>query len=226
MKTFLFAMTALTAVAGATSASAATTITASGRGWYNQSGGNNGISATNNYAAGNCGAGDCNVGEFRNFFTFNLPTFTGTVSSATLILDAANLLLQQNSSAVYTITSTSGFSFGQLGTGTVFSSGSLTGTQSNQLVSFQFNAAGLAALQSGQSITLSGRVTSPTTFSASAPDQLLFGSSQSRSASLQFDTVAAAVPEPATWALMILGMGAVGFAMRRRKNVNMTVRFA
>ncbi|MBI0474427.1 PEP-CTERM sorting domain-containing protein [Sphingomonas sp. MA1305] len=36
----------------------------------------------------------------------------------------------------------------------------------------------------------------------------------------------AAVPEPATWALMILGMSAVGFAMRRRKNVNMTVRFA
>ncbi|WP_238941225.1 PEPxxWA-CTERM sorting domain-containing protein [Sphingomonas beigongshangi] len=27
----------------------------------------------------------------------------------------------------------------------------------------------------------------------------------------------AAVPEPATWAMMILGMGAVGFAMRRRK---------
>ncbi|WP_203311571.1 PEPxxWA-CTERM sorting domain-containing protein [Sphingomonas beigongshangi] len=33
----------------------------------------------------------------------------------------------------------------------------------------------------------------------------------------------AAVPEPATWALMILGMGAVGFAMRRRKQ---TVRVA
>lgn len=40
--------------------------------------------------------------------------------------------------------------------------------------------------------------------------------------------VAGAVPEPATWALMILGMGAVGFAMRRRKNANanVTVRFA
>lgn len=38
----------------------------------------------------------------------------------------------------------------------------------------------------------------------------------------------AAVPEPATWALMILGMGAVGFAMRRRNNsaTNVTVRFA
>ncbi|WP_203310514.1 PEPxxWA-CTERM sorting domain-containing protein [Sphingomonas beigongshangi] len=40
--------------------------------------------------------------------------------------------------------------------------------------------------------------------------------------------VAGAVPEPATWALMILGMGAIGFAMRRRAraNTNVTVHFA
>lgn len=37
----------------------------------------------------------------------------------------------------------------------------------------------------------------------------------------------AAVPEPATWAMMILGMGAVGFAMRRhRKNVTTTVAYS
>lgn len=37
-----------------------------------------------------------------------------------------------------------------------------------------------------------------------------------------------AVPEPATWAMMILGMGAVGFAMRRSRTskVRTTVRFA
>jgi hypothetical protein len=29
----------------------------------------------------------------------------------------------------------------------------------------------------------------------------------------------AAVPEPATWALMLLGLGAVGWQLRRRKNV-------
>ena len=34
-----------------------------------------------------------------------------------------------------------------------------------------------------------------------------------------------AVPEPATWALMILGFGAVGAAMRRRKT-NVTVSYA
>lgn len=36
----------------------------------------------------------------------------------------------------------------------------------------------------------------------------------------------ASVPEPATWALMIFGMGAVGAAMRRRIRVNPTTRFA
>jgi hypothetical protein len=41
-------------------------------------------------------------------------------------------------------------------------------------------------------------------------------------------TVNGAVPEPATWAMMILGMGAVGFAMRRRQkgNVTTTVSYA
>lgn len=39
------------------------------------------------------------------------------------------------------------------------------------------------------------------------------------------DTVTSAVPEPATWGMMILGMGAIGIAMRRRQNVSMRVSF-
>lgn len=33
-----------------------------------------------------------------------------------------------------------------------------------------------------------------------------------------------AVPEPTTWAMMLLGFGAVGFAMRRRKQTELTLR--
>ncbi|SIN68091.1 PEP-CTERM protein-sorting domain-containing protein [Parasphingorhabdus marina DSM 22363] len=44
-----------------------------------------------------------------------------------------------------------------------------------------------------------------------------------------FDDVkfgAAAVPEPATWAFMILGFGAIGGAMRRQRKANVKVSFA
>ena len=43
--------------------------------------------------------------------------------------------------------------------------------------------------------------------------------------SVSVSEVRAAVPEPATWAMMTLGFGAMGFAMRR-KNVSTRVRFA
>lgn len=39
--------------------------------------------------------------------------------------------------------------------------------------------------------------------------------------------VSGAVPEPATWAMMLVGFGSIGFAMRRRKrNVTTTVAYA
>jgi hypothetical protein len=39
-------------------------------------------------------------------------------------------------------------------------------------------------------------------------------------------STAGAVPEPATWAMMIGGMGVVGGAMRRRRSVSTKVSFA
>jgi hypothetical protein len=36
----------------------------------------------------------------------------------------------------------------------------------------------------------------------------------------------AAVPEPSTWAMMLVGFGAVGFAMRRRRQTELTIRQA
>ncbi|CAA9493801.1 MAG: hypothetical protein AVDCRST_MAG91-687 [uncultured Sphingomonadaceae bacterium] len=39
-------------------------------------------------------------------------------------------------------------------------------------------------------------------------------------------SVSSAVPEPGAWAMMLVGFGAVGFAMRRRPNTTVSVRFA
>ena len=38
--------------------------------------------------------------------------------------------------------------------------------------------------------------------------------------------VAAAVPEPATWAMMLIGFGAVGFGMRRRTRAQLRAAVA
>ncbi|WP_294197593.1 PEPxxWA-CTERM sorting domain-containing protein [uncultured Sphingomonas sp.] len=56
------------------------------------------------------------------------------------------------------------------------------------------------------------------TFKASGNEQLTGVRFSSSVNSLEFDNVrfSAAVPEPATWAMMILGFGVVGYVMRRR----------
>lgn len=41
-------------------------------------------------------------------------------------------------------------------------------------------------------------------------------------ATLTYDTASAAVPEPATWAMMVAGFGLVGFAMRRRETARVS----
>ncbi|MGR6331175.1 PEPxxWA-CTERM sorting domain-containing protein [Sphingomonas sp. XXL09] len=79
-----------------------------------------------------------------------------------------------------------------------------------------------------QSITLgNNRATSFLGFTSDTPINVSFSVPTNAELDVTgFTTATAAVPEPATWALMILGMGAVGFAMRRRSKVSTTLRFA
>jgi len=49
-----------------------------------------------------------------------------------------------------------------------------------------------------------------------------FKPGQSSQISFSAVATAAAVPEPATWAMMILGMGAIGYTMRRRQSVRVS----
>ena len=43
---------------------------------------------------------------------------------------------------------------------------------------------------------------------------------------VEYSKVVGDVPEPATWAMMTLGLGLVGFAMRKRSNVRTSVSYA
>lgn len=87
-------------------------------------------------------------------------------------------------------------------------------------VQFQFRAGSDAIVQGGTANGLPLDRFDPTFFAgfgANGRSTRVFGS---------LDVALAAVPEPSSWALMILGFGAVGGAMRRRQSVAAKVRFA
>lgn len=80
----------------------------------------------------------------------------------------------------------------------------------------EYNSAALG-LGSGQ---IFGRLNFDTRGTGAIYDVQIFNVAPSGGSALLVDNFAAAAPEPATWALMILGFGAAGVAMRRsRKKV-------
>lgn len=64
---------------------------------------------------------------------------------------------------------------------------------------------------------ISGETNGVITYNANGGPLIVGATFGSTSNSFEFDNLARAVPEPATWALMILGFGAIGGAMRRRR---------
>ncbi|WP_425228220.1 PEPxxWA-CTERM sorting domain-containing protein [Sphingomonas sp.] len=65
------------------------------------------------------------------------------------------------------------------------------------------------------------------TFSGAVDNvRVAFANGPNVNANFEVAAVAAAVPEPASWAMMIVGFGVVGFALRRRAKVQTAVRFA
>lgn len=64
-------------------------------------------------------------------------------------------------------------------------------------------------------------------FATGATTTLSFASQNGGAYGAALDNVSvAAVPEPATWALMLIGFAAVGFGMRRRSSATINVRYA
>lgn len=86
-----------------------------------------------------------------------------------------------------------------------------------------------SALTSTSSVTTSW---TPYTFTFTAdgsmnPSLVFSGLTQSGDTSVGLDAVSvAAVPEPTTWFMMLLGFGMIGFAMRKRSITRTTISFA
>jgi hypothetical protein len=195
------------ALVAAPAAVQAADISATGSGWCSVSYGcdSNGNYINNNFA------GDAGE-EFRDFFTVAIPL--GTISSASLSIwnDGSNY--NTDPAAVYTLRAATGISFGGLASGDTLGSVLLSDADTGvgHFVTIDLNAAGIAALNAaaGSTFLFGGVVT----YSQHAEFAGYTGGYPAAYLSL---TQSGAVPEPASWALMLGGFGLVGSAMRRRR---------
>ena len=163
------------------------------------------------------GVTDCGgalTGDFINFSSTqgNAAALPGNSSSQIAVLggDSASLLVNRLVSAV-------SFDWGSVDTyntlNILTTSGNFTVT-GNDLPPANGNR-----IDQGTNFRFTATFDSPTFLQS-----LEFASSSN---SFEFDNVGiAAVPEPATWAFMILGFGAIGGAMRRQRKTNVKVSYA
>ncbi|RQO63481.1 hypothetical protein DBR47_02815 [Paucibacter sp. KBW04] len=169
------------------------------RGWVDQTGSNNGGGSGANYIAGVCGSSDgCfgNDAEYHNYFAFNFNNlFSGTVNTASLVLNQpSNGYITPASTITYTLFDVSSNPslgsgvalYNDLGSGISYGTVVVDASSAGGLVTVNFNAAGLAALNAA--------VSNNTNFYVGG--------------------AVAAVPEPATWALSAAGL--LLLALRRR----------
>lgn len=180
------------------------TFTSVDTGWINSVGEHS--TGNNNYIVGTCCFGSGL--EYNNWVSFDLSSLSGPVTSAAVTINSFDVFLTVP--RTYTIWDTSA-SLSQLDanrnpgdaggiglhldlqSGTSYASYLFTpSTPDNTPLTFDFNSAGIAALN------------------GSAGGNFAFGGS------MNIPNIGPDVPEPDVWALLILGFGAVGGAMRRR----------
>lgn len=200
----------------ASAAHAATTLTETQQSWLTatDSGVAHGIF---NPIVGFCGAGDCSgarIAEYRDFFKFTIPTLTQPLASATLVVDAGLVILDQSPSITVQFTSTSAQTFASLGGGVVFATQTFTSADNGKTFNISLDAAALAAIAAtapGGTFEISGRAISPFNTSSTSSDQLtLAGNTPAQ-------LVLTPVPEPTTWLLLLAGFSSLGMALRRRR---------
>jgi hypothetical protein len=222
------ASAALFAAMASAAAASEIVVSDSGRGWINSSGSDLPTEAGQNYLTGYCGPLVCSApGEYRDYFSFSVPVLDGPLVGATLQIDTAEIQLEQSDALTYGVTSTSSLSFSSLGTGTLFGQETFDASEDEDMEDIVLNVDALSAITAAQggSLTLSGRVLAPISFHG-ALNQYLFGNSSislgdpsNHLVDLVLETgpANAPTPEPATWMLLVVGMGGLGVALRANR---------
>lgn len=213
------------------SAAQAVTVQNFDSGWYTDTGFTAGV---NNI---NVGSSNLNGAVYRNWLAFNISGLGNqTITSATLTFFGQNgvntssttetLGLFDYTGSIDSLIANSQNNVGiwtDLGNGASYGSANVASGAIQQF-SVTLSQAAIANLnaaaqnQSDTRFVIGGSLQSISAPFANEQLFAIFGPGAARvpAAALDLQTVAAAVPEPASWAMMIGGMGLVGGAMRRR----------
>lgn len=219
---------------------AQTTTTSVDNGWYNQSGSHS--PGNTNTITGDC----CGQGEYRGFWVFDLSGISSASSvSITFFGNNGNFRTDSGSETAHfydytgSITSLLGgtggaAAFSDLGSGALLGEYTITAPNFSRMPEFTVNLSSAFVSQfnntigtSDQRIALGAALQ---TFNLGGTEESFWSSSVgSPAARLNIVSSAGAVPEPATWAMMLLGFGFVGGVMRtakRRRRQRITVAYA
>lgn len=187
-------------------------------------------SGASNYVTGLYGPN-----EYRSYFVFDLAAISTPVTGATLVFDnlvdqglfdpslgynparTVNLTFYDYTGSIPSlIAGTGGLSaFNDLGTGVSFGGTIVTG--STLSFDVDLNAAALASINAaaGNPFVIGARLT------GASGQTYLFGGPQPAPVL----RLSSSVPEPSTWAMMLLGFGAINGAMRRKRAVTPRVSY-
>ena len=181
-----------------------TTLTATNRGWVDELGSNNFGGALGNYIVGTCGSSDSCFGidtYTNNYFAFDLHGISGTTSAVLNLYQPAvgenggadGGFLSQSSALLYTLFDVSGNPLTDSGLG-IF--GDLASGVSYGSIAVDSSSNGSIV-----SIALNAVAVS----AINGTDTFFIGGTISP------------VPEPATYGMLLAGLGLLGFMARRRK---------
>jgi hypothetical protein len=191
----------------------AVVINASGEGWCTSA---NSCNNTNQNALANTFAGTPVAGSdlYRNWFYFNIPV--GTWASATLSIynHASNTISQ--STTIYTSYAATGITYAGLGSGSALGSISAASADSNvsKYVDITLNGTALSLLNtaSGGGFLFGGSLNG-----SNASTNQLFGFTGGTPVARLTLVAASPIPEPESWALIVLGFAAMGAVLRRKQ---------